>query len=150
MSMIDPRAIPVPVLVKSFLKAMAQNEAEAFVAFRKGTNGGYASNRVSAEAMARQLLTIQEGAIEVAAVALHAFRFVRPGQADQPAPAIDPIVDFCSLHVCAIHEQEAGAFIPWDKLVDEVKDAHRKLAGALIAAAVAHNLPAESSIIQPA
>ena len=86
--MIDPNAIPAQVMVGSFLKAMAGKGVEACVVFRHGTAVATASNREGAETMARSVFTIQDGAIETAAIALHTHRVTlsAPPEADGADP----------------------------------------------------------------
>lgn len=154
MGMIDPRAIPPQVMIKSFLTAMAKIGYEVFVAFKQngGKDGGYASNKESAEALARQMLAIQEGAVDVAAAAIHSWRMSPTDTSGVAAPStVDDTRGLCSIVVCAGHELAQAKPVPWDDLPQEVKEAHRLVAKAVIAAAVAHKIPPpESKIIKPA
>jgi hypothetical protein len=150
--MIDPKSIPATVLVSSFLKAMAKNGVETCVVFRHGTAAAVASNREGAEDMAKSVFAIQDGALEVAAIALHAYRITtapQPNGTDQDKPA--PVA-LCSLALCAGHELEEGKgeAVKWDDLPEPIRQAHRLVAGALVAAAVAHKTPQaeESKIIK--
>ena len=106
MTVVDPGMVPVQNLVQSFLTAMMRVGAKAFVVFLQGTQAGIAKNHEDAEATARNMLSIKDGALEVAAVALHAFRFT---QGDE----LDKVMDRCSLHPCALYEAEQGKSIPW-------------------------------------
>lgn len=147
--MIDVNAVPVPVLVKSFLTAMAKHQAVTAVVFQHGDQQGVATNRPEAEAMARSYFSIQDGAIEVAAIALHASRLAPEPNAAEPAPAEDTR-GLCSIVVCAGHELVQGKPVTWDDLPDELREAHRLVAKAVIGAAVAHKPePKESRIIKP-
>lgn len=152
--MIDPNAIPAQVMVGSFLKAMAGKGVEACVVFRHGTAVATASNRESAETMARSVFTIQDGAIEVAAIAIHAYRMT-PVAADGTDPNNTATVALCSLVTCAGHELEQvltneGKPVTWDDLPEPIREAHRLVAKAVIAAAVAHKVPEESKLVKPA
>ena len=134
MSITDPSMVPVQNLVQSFLTAMMRVGAKALVVFLQGTQAGIATNHSDAEATARNMLSIKDGALEIAAVALHAFRFV---QGDE----LDKVMDRCSLHPCALYENEQQKSVPWDELPEEVKQAHRIVANAIVGTAVAHNPP---------
>lgn len=130
MRSLDPNQIPIHNIVQGFLSAMIKYGAKTFVVFQHDNQAAIAMNHQDAEATARNLLTIKDGALDVAAAALHAFRFTADTQ-----------LDACSLHPCALVEKEAGAPIPWDDLPQEVKDAHRLVAGAIVGAAIAYNPP---------
>lgn len=145
MSMIDPKQVPVQVLVTSFLKAMIKNGVETCVIFKQGTSGGIASNHPNAEVTARSLLNIADGAIEVAAVALHASRLV-PVTEGEPAP-VDDTRGLCTIVVCAGHELAQGKQVSWDELPNEIREAHRLVAKAAIGAAVAHKPPPKSPLV---
>lgn len=151
--MIDPNAIPVNAIVGSFLKALAKRGVETCVVFRSGTNVAVASNRDGAEVMAKSVFAIQDGALEVAAIALHAYRTV-VGAADGTDPNnTEPAMSLCSLVVCAGHELEHGGNpAKWDDLPEPIRDAHRAAAQAAVAAAVAHQAPQKeaSNLIKPA
>lgn len=150
--MIDPKAIPVTALVGSFLKAMAKHNTEACVVFRHGTQVATASNREGAEDMAKSVFAIQDGALEVAAIALHTFR-VNPVAADGTNPSNEKTVALCSLVLCAGHELEHGGDpVKWDDLPEPIREAHRLVARAVVASAVAHKAPQaeESKVIKPA
>jgi hypothetical protein len=134
MTVIDPGMVPVQNLVQSFLTAMARAGAKALVVFLQGNQGGIAVNHPDAEATARNMLSIKDGALEVAASALHAFRFTQGGE-------LDKVMDRCSLHPCALYENEQQKSVPWDELPEEVKQAHRVIANAIVGTAVAHNPP---------
>ena len=134
MTVIDPGMVPVQNLVQSFLTAMMGKGAKAFVVFLQGTQMGVATNHPDAEATARNALSIKDGALEMAAVALHAFRFV---QGDE----LDKVMDRCSLHPCAIYEDAQQKAIPWDELPEEVKQAHRVVANGIVGTAIAYNPP---------
>lgn len=152
--MIDPNAIPTQHFVGSFLKAMAKRNIEACVVFRHGTQVATASNREGAETMARSVFAIQDGAIEVAAIALHAYRMTPtppPVAEDGAAPETVQPTALCSIVVCAGHELEKGGDpVKWDDLPEPVREAHRIVAQAVIAAAVAHKVPEASKLIKPA
>lgn len=135
MTVIDPGMVPVQNLVQSFLTALAKVGAKAHVVFLQGTQVGIATNHSDAEATARNMLSIKDGALEVAAVALHAFRFVQEGS------ELDKVMDRCSLHPCALYENEQSKSVPWDELPEEVKQAHRIVANAIVGTAIAHNPP---------
>jgi hypothetical protein len=148
--MIDPKAIPAKVMVGSFLKAMAGNGVEACVVFKHGTQVAVASNREGAETMARSVFAIQDGAIETAAIALHTYRMT---PAATPENGTDPATvetSLCTLVVCAGHELASAGPAKWDDLPEPVREAHRIVAKAVIAAAVAHKIPEESKIVKPA
>ncbi len=146
--MIDPKAIPVQTLVGSFLKAMAGRGAEACVVFRLGAQVATASNREGAETMARSVFAIQDGAIETAAIALHTFRLEPPK--DPNGTALLPSA-LCSIVPCAGHELETGGVpVTWDDLPEPIREAHRLVAKAIVAAAVAHKVPEESKLVKPA
>ena len=151
--MIDPKAVPVTALVGSFLKAMAAHGTEACVVFKHGTQVATASNREGAETMARSVFAIQDGAIETAAVALHTYRWkerVSPTTAeDGTDPNNTEETTVCSLVMCAGHELAAAGPVKWDDLPDPIREAHRIVAKAIIAAAVAHKVPEASKIIKP-
>jgi len=134
MTVVDPSMVPVQNLVQSFLTAMIGKGAKTCVVFLHGTQGGVATNHPDAEATARNMLSIKDGALEMAAVALHAFRFT---QGDE----LDKVMDRCSLHPCALYETEQGKSIPWDELPEEVKQAHRVIANAIVGTAVAFTPP---------
>jgi hypothetical protein len=157
--MIDPNAIPAQVMVGSFLKAMAGKGVEACVVFRHGTAAAVASNREGAETMARSVFAIQDGAIEVAAIALHTYRVTlasspeaADGTVDANAAALAAASALCSIVACAGHELAVGngAPVKWDDLPEPVREAHRLVAKAIIAAAVAHKVPEESKLVKPA
>ena len=150
--MIDPKAIPVTALVGSFLKAMAQHGNAAVVVFQHGTAVATASNREGAETMARSVFAIQDGALEVAAVALHTYRVTPPAAVDGTDPENVAETTLCALVVCAGHELEHGKGQPvkWDDLPEPIREAHRIVAKATVAAAVAHKVPEESKLIKPA
>lgn len=153
--MIDPNAIPTQVFVGSFLKAMAGRGIEACVVFRQGTAVTTASNREGAETMARSVFAIQDGAIETAAIALHTYRVTpasEPAAEDGTNPDNALTAALCSIVVCAGHEIEHGTGKPvkWDDLPEVVREAHRVVAQAVIAAAVAHKVPEKSALIKPA
>src|SRR5574341_1130743 len=120
-------------MVGSFLKAMMKNGIETVVVFK------------DAETMARTVLNIQDGAIEVAAIALHASRLV-PAAESEPAPA-DDSRGLCTIVVCAGHELAQGKPVSWDDLPNEIREAHRLVAKAAISAAVAHKPPPPSPIV---
>jgi hypothetical protein len=134
-TVIDPSMVPVQNLVQSFLTAMMGKGAKAFVVFLQGTQMGVATNHPDAEATARNALSIKDGALEMAAVALHAFRFTQQGD------ELDKVMDRCSLHPCAIYENEQQKSVPWDELPEEVKQAHRVVANAVVGTAIAHTPP---------
>ena len=134
MSITDPSMVPVQNLVQSFLTAMARVGAKALVVFLQGTQAGIATNHSDAEATARNMLSIKDGALEVAAVALHAFRFTNGNE-------LDKVMDRCSLHPCALYEDEQQKSVLWDELPEEVKQAHRVVANAIVGTAIAHNPP---------
>jgi hypothetical protein len=155
--MIDPKAIPVTALVGSFLKAMAAHGTETCVVFKHGTQVAVASNREGAETMAKSVFAIQDGAIETAAIALHAYR-VTPAAETAAKDGTDPnnpaTVALCSLVMCAGHElehalQNGGEPVKWDDLPEPIRAAHRIVAQAVIAAAVAHKVPEDSKIVKP-
>jgi len=153
--MIDPNAIPTQVFVGSFLKAMAGRGIETCVVFRHGTQAAVASNRDGAEVMAKSVFAIQDGAIEAAAIALHACRLTPPVAEDGTDPDNTNTVALCSLVVCAGHELEQGisgkdAQVTWDDLPEPIREAHRLVAKAVIAAAVAHKAPEQSKLVKPA
>lgn len=150
--MIDPNAIPVNAIVGSFLKALAKRGVETCVVFRSGTNVAVASNRDGAEVMAKSVFAIQDGALEVAAIALHACRLSTTA-ADGTDPSNTNEVSLCSIVACAGHELEhGGVAAKWDDLPESIREAHRLVARAVVAAAVAHKTPQaeESKIIKPA
>lgn len=154
--MIDPAAVPVTALVGSFLKAMAKHNTETCVVFRHGTAAAVASNRDGAEDMARSVFAIQDGALEVAAIALHTYRMA-PAAPTTAEDGTDPNntneTALCSLVVCAGHELDQGKGpVKWDDLPEPIREAHRVVAKAVVAAAVAHKTPQaeESKIIKPA
>lgn len=143
--MIDPRQIPVNVMVGSFLKAMMKNGIETVVVFKDANKISVATNREGAETMARTVLNIQDGAIEVAAIALHASRLV-PAAEGEPVP-VDDSRGLCTIVVCAGHELAQGKPVSWDDLPNEIREAHRLVAKAAISAAVAHKPPPPSPIV---
>jgi hypothetical protein len=134
MTVVDPSMVPVQNLVRSFLTAMMGQGTKALVVFLQGNQGGIAVNHPDAEATARNMLSIKDGALEVAAIALHAFRFTSGDE-------LDKVMDRCSLHPCALYENEQGKSVPWDELPEEVKQAHRVIANAIVGTAIAHNPP---------
>jgi hypothetical protein len=139
MTVIDPRAVPIRTLVQSFLTVMHQNGVKTLVLFEQGTQRTTAMNHADAETSARSHFAIKDGAIEAVAIALHTFRFTDGSK-------LDSVMDACSLHPCAL--LEGGKPVPWDELPEEAKGAHRVLAGALVAAAIAFNPPKQSPILQ--
>lgn len=143
--MIDPRQVPIKVLVTSFLQAMIKNNVETCVVFRHGNQAAVASNHANAEVTARTMLSIADGAIEVAAIALHASRLV-PVAEGEPAPA-DDTRGLCTIVPCAGHELAAGKPVSWDELPDNIREAHRRVAKAVIGAAVSHRPPPPSTIV---
>lgn len=151
--MIDPKAIPAQVLVGSFLKAMAGKGVEACVVFRHGTAVATASNREGAEAMAKSVFAIENGAIEVASIALHTFRLTPEPTSEDPPGAVPAAL--CSIVPCAGHEldhvnaQGDAEPVKWDDLPEPIREAHRLVAKAVIAAAVAHKVPEESKLVKP-
>lgn len=133
--------IPIETLVQSFLGAMMQHGAKTCVVFLRGNDAVVAKNHGDAEATARNLFVIKDGAIEIAAIALHAFRFV---QGDK----LDETMNRCSLLPCAALEDEQGKPIAWDDLPPEAQEAHRLVATAAVGAAVAHNPPPPSKLVK--
>lgn len=133
--------VPIENLVQSFLHAMISLNAKTCVVFLRGTDAVVAKNHADAEATARNLFTIKDGAIEAAAIALHAFRFV---QGDK----LDETMNRCSLHPCAAYENEQGRPVAWDDLPAEAKEAHRLVAAAVVGAAVAHNPPPKTPLVR--
>lgn len=147
---IDPRAIPVQVMVSSFLKAMIKNQIPTTVVWRDGNQVHIGSNIQEAEDTARSVFNVREGADEVAAIALHAFRVAPAEQPDAEASPNDAPRGLCTIVLCAAHELKEGKPVPWDELPNEIRDVHRLVAKAAIGAAVAHNPPKEESrIIKP-
>jgi hypothetical protein len=146
--MIDPKAIPVRVIIGSMLKALGQRTVEACVVFREGTHAAVMSNREGADAMARAVFAIQDGALEKAAVALHASRLEPPkGEASGGEPPEQTAL--CNLVACAGHELEAGGPVTWENLPEPLKEAHRLVAKAVVATAVAHKNAREERVIKP-
>ena len=143
--MIDPRQVPLKVLVTSFLQAMIKNGVQTCVIFQHGNQAAIASNHSNAETIARNLLNIADGAIEAAAISLHASRLV-PVAEGEPAPA-DDTRGLCTIVPCAGHELATGKQVSWDELPDNIREAHRLVAKAVIGAAVAHRQPPPSSIV---
>lgn len=150
--MIDVRSVPVPALVKGFLDAMRKNQAEAWLIFKQGTSGGVASNKDTAESMARSHLAIKDGALEVAAIALHVWRMAPAASGAETAPSADDTTGLCSIVLCAGHELAVGKAVAWDDLPDEIREAHRAVAKVVVGAAVGHCPPLQdkSRIITPA
>jgi hypothetical protein len=147
--MIDVKAVPVPVLVTSFLSAMAKNQAEAAVVFQYSGKQAVATNKSTAEAMARTYFAVKDGALEVAAIALHAWRMVPEKTASEN---VDNPAGLCSIVLCAGHELSVGGgnAVPWDELPEPIREAHRLAAKVAIAAAVAHQPAKEASqIVKP-
>jgi hypothetical protein len=138
MTVIDPRAVPIQHVVQGFLTVMHQHNIKALVLFEQGTQRTVAMNHADAETAARSQFAIKDGAIEAVAVALHTYRFTDGSK-------LDSVMDACSLHPCALLED--GKPVPWDELPEEAKAAHRALAGALVATAVAFNPPKQSPIL---
>lgn len=141
--MIDPNAIPIRALIGSALKALAQRKVEACVVYREGANAAVMANREGAEAMARSVFAIEDGALEKAAIALHASRLEPPSEALAS-------LSLCTLVICAGHELEKGGPVTWDDLPETVKEAHRLVAKTVVAAAVAHRSLREEPRIRPA
>jgi hypothetical protein len=151
MHMIDVKGVPVPAIIKGFLDAMSKHKAETWLIYKQGASGAVASNQPTAETMARSHLVVQDGAIEVAAIALHVYRMA-PTTAEPES--VDSPTGLCSIVLCAAHELSAGDGKPqsWDDLPEAVREAHRLVAKAAIAAAVAHQPKRDeaSRIIKPA
>jgi len=146
--MIDPNAIPIRVYVGSMLKALAKQQAEAFVVFRDGNRVITAGNTQQSLVLAKNALLNQEAAIETAAVVLHGTRIV-PDRADEAAVQ----AALCSVVVCAGHELAKGGQQTWEDLPDAIKDAHRALVKSVVGAVIAYQAPQqqgeESRIVKP-
>jgi hypothetical protein len=149
MHMIDVGGVPVGALVKGFLDAMVKKRAETCVVFLHDGKLGVATNKTTAETMARNYFSVKDGALEVAAIALHAWRMA-PEQSEEPTPVDNP-AGLCSIVLCAGHELAAGKPVPWDELPEPVREAHRLVAKVVVAAAVAHQPAREeaSPIVKP-
>lgn len=144
MPMIDPKGVPATALVKGYISSMTAKQLRTFVVWQENGKVFTAANRPDAEAMGRAALSIQDGAVEVAAAALHAWRF-------KPEGAETPEHGLCTIVLCAAHELHVGKPVPWDELPPEIKEVHRLTAQAVVSAAVAHNVPKTepSRIVKP-
>lgn len=132
--------VPFPDLVRGFLVAAREYHYETTVVAvpRKGGPTVVSSNNgETGIGKARAQLLVQNGAIERTAMALHEFRFVEEGK------TIDPDMDMCSFSACmSAGERQPdetmvmAAALPWDRLPDVLKEAHRTMAKVLIGSAL--------------
>jgi hypothetical protein len=129
--------IPFISILASFLKAAAEHNMETAVwAQTRGVVGGAQHNFLSGntgEAIqkARTAFIVEDGMIEHVAEAVHAFRFVEEGK------DLEPGVDLCMFGPCPAmfdpdSPNEQLAKIPWERLPDIVRDAHRAFAKVLL------------------
>lgn len=122
--------IPVSAIATSALKALTATHTKAVLIVWDSVTGAQhvLSNHQNGVAMARAALSVNDGAIETAAVALHSFR-VKPEGAD----AVPPEMDKCAF---------CGGTEPWDKLDDAGREGHRLVTNIVLAAALSHPAPA--------
>lgn len=132
--------VPFPDLVRGFLMAAREHHYETTVVAVPRNQGPAvvsSNNGETGIGKARAQLLVQDGAIERTAMALHQFRFVEEGK------TLDADMDACSFAACmgAGERQPDGTMVmasqlPWDKLPDVLKEAHRTMAKVLIGSAL--------------
>jgi hypothetical protein len=119
----NPADIPPNVFIESALKAMAKANIEATIVYTVEKNGKRKTSAASNKgpegiARAANVLKFGDGAIERAAVAMHAFRVI-------PTPEE---LNFC--YVCHLAD-------PWEQLEDVDKEGHRELVKVVLGSALA-------------